>query len=341
MKNRQLKPEDKGISAKKMRISTLLGSISIIILLVLGLSAGCSGAAEKTSEESTSTAAQRETPVNPEKPALTVAVSILPQKYLLDQIVSDDVEVVVMVPPGKSPATYEPSPKQIQSLSNASLFFAIGVPFEEAFISILERSLPEMAIVHTDQNIEKRRFTTAHDHAEDDHADDDHADESGAVDPHVWMSPILAQHIAEVMTEEIISLLPQHKEALRNSLEELKQELTEIDAELAELLEPYKGEHMLVYHPAFGYFADRYGLKQEAIETGGNEPSPKQLEQIISFAQDEGIEILFVQPEFNQKSARTAAEAVGGVVVPVSSLQYEYIENLHYIAEEIRKGVKD
>jgi len=304
--------------------AALSAVIIMFIFMLLGLS-GCTSE-DQTETDAAGTEAAGET-------SFIAGVSILPQKYFLDRIAPDGVEVVVMVPPGRNPASYEPTPKQIEALSSAALFFAVGVPFEEAFLPILERNLQDMTIVHTDAGIEKRRFRTAHTREEE--GPDAH--ENGAEDPHIWLSPVYAEQIAAVMADALKELLPQQAAEIDENLRTFSNELQQLDRRLTDLLEPFSGEHLLVYHPAFGYFADRYGLVQQAIETGGKEPSPRQLAEIIEVAAEEQIRILFVQPEFNQKSAQAAAEAINGTVVPVSSLEYDYIENLRHIAEAVSR----
>jgi len=308
---------------------------AVLIFMLLGLS-GCRSE-NQTDADTGEAEAAIET-------SLIAGVSILPQKYFLDRIAPDGVKAVVMVPPGRNPASYDPTPKQIEALSSAALFFAVGVPFEEAFLPILESTLPNMTIVRTDAGIEKRRFRTEHAHADAGKSEDEdrsaHENDelaAGAEDPHIWLSPVYAQKIAAVMADSLKKLLPQQAAEIDENLEIFSSELQQLDSMLTDLLEPFRGEHLLVYHPAFGYFADRYGLVQQAIETGGREPSPRQLAEIIEEAAEKQIRILFVQPEFNQKSAQAAADAINGTVVPISSLEYNYIENMRHIAEAISR----
>ncbi|WP_319416532.1 metal ABC transporter solute-binding protein, Zn/Mn family [Marispirochaeta aestuarii] len=271
-----------------------------------------------------------------ERGRINVFVSILPQKYFAESIGGENVDVSVMVPPGKSPATYEPSPRQMVSLGKADLFFTIGVSFEKAFLERVSSTLTSLRIVATDRGITKR-YLEAHGH-DDDHGDE-HGEEKGEPDPHIWMDPLLVKEQGTVMRDALIELDPGKADAYREGYRKFAADLDSLHEELEGILAPAKGSLLFVYHPAFGYFADRYGLRQEAIETGGKEPSPALLEQVVMEAREEKVKVIFVQPEFPEKSARAVADAIDGAVVPVAPLAEDYMENLRSLAREVAQGV--
>jgi zinc transport system substrate-binding protein len=105
---------------------------------------------------------------------ISVFVSIVPQKYFVQQIGKDMVDAKVMVKPGASPATYEPKPRQMAELSKAKLYFSIGVPFEKAWLKKIAATNPDMRVVHTDHGIEKIAMAAHHHH----HDEDDHHGET-------------------------------------------------------------------------------------------------------------------------------------------------------------------
>ncbi len=275
---------------------------------------------------------------------ISVFVSILPQKSFVEKISGGRVDVKVMVPPGKSPATYEPTPRQIVDLGAAKLFFSIGVAFENAFIPTIQSSLPGLQIVPTDAGIEKRHIE-GHTHdeeaAEEDSAEDEHdEDEEEAPDPHIWMDPLLVKIQAETIRDALIRIDPAGEDVYRRGFADFASELDSLHAELTDLLAPFAGETLFVYHPAFGYFCDRYGLEQAAIETGGKEPSPAQLEEVVEHALEEGVQLIFVQPEFPEKSARAVADAIHGAVVPVAPLSEDYFASMQALGREAAEGLK-
>ena len=101
-----------------------------------------------------------------------------------------------------------------------------------------------------------------------------------------------------------------------------------------------EGRSFFVFHPSFGYFADDYGLEQVAVETGGSEPSARQLARLIREARDAEVRVIFVQPQFSRKSAETIASEIGGAVVPIDPLARDYIENLERMARAVEEGLR-
>ena len=267
-----------------------------------------------------------------DRPGVNVFVSVLPQTYLVERIGGERVSVEVMVPPGKNPATYEPTPRQVSALGAADVFFTIGVAFEDAFLPVIESNLPGLPVIAGDEGITKR---TIDDH--DDHGDEEEVGHE-APDPHIWMDPLLMKQQAQTIRDALIELDPEGAEAYTVGYVEVAGELDSLHGHLTEVLAPHRGESLFVYHPAFGYFADRYGLTQVSIETGGKEPTPAQLEAIIEHALEEHIEIIFVQPEFPVKSAQAVAKAIGGTVIPVTPLRSDYIEGMEELAQAILEG---
>jgi len=267
---------------------------------------------------------------------LSVFVSILPQQFFVEKIGGSRVNIRVMVPPGKSPTTYSPSPRQVSELAEADVFFTIGVPFEKAFVPTIAKNLKDLLIVDTSRGIEKRSITR-HSH---DNWDTGHPEKSEQPDPHIWMSPKLVEHQADIIAETLARIDPKGEALYRDNLESFIRELEEVDTFLAESLAPLRGETLFVYHPAFGYFADRYGLEQVAIETGGKEPSPAELEDIIEHAREEDVHLIFVQPEFPADSAESVAKAIDGVVVNVAPLSPDYLNNLRSIARVLTEKLE-
>ncbi len=101
---------------------------------------------------------------------------------------------------------------------------------------------------------------------------------------------------------------------------------------------PYKGKTFYVFHPAFGYFAAAFGLKQRAVEAGGRSPSPRQLAALIEQARKEKVRIIFVQPQFDQKGAEAIARAIDGTVINLDPLAYDVLGNFSRIAESLDRS---
>lgn len=266
---------------------------------------------------------------------LPVFVSILPQAFFVERVGGERVKVDVLVQPGQSPATYSPTPKQMVKLAEARIFFRIGVPFEKVFLPKIESSLPHLLVVDTSQGIALQTMDH-HDHGGGHH---DEEDEGTELDPHIWLDPMLVKKQAGIIKETLIRLDPQGAELYEKNYASFAGELDELDRELKETLAPLKGKTLLVFHPSYGYFARAYGLHQLAVETGGKQPSARQLAHIIETAKEKAVKIIFVQPQFSEKSARTVARAINGTVVALDPLARDYLANMRHIARSVKKGL--
>jgi zinc transport system substrate-binding protein len=243
--------------------------------------------------------------------------------------------VEALVKPGQDPHTYEPTPQQLARLARSRLFFLSGFPFENALLSRLRSTMPDLAIVDTREGIE---LLEAEEHDEEhEGGQEEHAGEE--LDPHVWMSPPLARRQAQNIRDALIRADPAGEADYRAGFQRLASELDALHAELTRALAPLRGREMLVYHPAFGYFAAEYGLKQVAVETGGRQPSARELAALIALARERGIRVIFVQPQFSQAGARAVAEAIGGAVVPLDDLPRDYLANLRDMRRKIEEAL--
>lgn len=275
-----------------------------------------------------------------EPPAkLSIFVSILPQSWFVERVGGDRVNVSVLVGPGRSPHSFEPTPKQMASLASAKVLFTVGMPFESALVSRVQSAFPGVLVVDTRKGIELRAITSREAiHAHSGHSDDEHS--AGDPDPHFWLSPRLAAVMARTMCDTLKTLDPAGSAVYDANLAALDRDIDAVDKRIAAALAPWKGGEFFVYHPAFGYFADAYGLRQVPVEIEGKEPGARQLAALISQAKSTGVRIIFVQPQFSDKSARAVADAVNGVVVPIDALAPDYLDNLQKLASRIESAIR-
>ena len=265
-------------------------------------------------------------------PKISIFTSILPQKFFVEQLAGDLAEVEVMVGPDMSPHTYEPLPQQMSRLSRARLFFTIGVPFEKAIEKRLKAVCPNLSFVATNLGVEYHQmesFAETHVHSED------CSHPTGQPDPHIWLDPYQVMIQADNIAAALKEVLPDQTGAIDERLTSFKTRLNELNEELSQALLPVKGQTMLVFHPAFGYFARRFNLKQQAVEIEGKEPGPRQLVELIRKCRAENIRVIFVQKQFPVNSARTIAEAIDGAVVQIDPLAEDYFANLRTIAKNV------
>lgn len=283
----------------------------------------------------------------------TVFVSIVPQKYFVQQISKDLIDVEVMVQPGASPATYEPKPSQMARLSSCAVYFAIGVPFESAWIGKISAVNRNMNVVHTDNAIQKIAMARHHhenetigkQHEEGHHENepsmhDTNPDDRTILDPHIWLSPTLVKKQAVIMLEALTAILPEHAEFFTANYREFMQEIDELDGFLKATFQGMEGKRFMVFHPSWGYFAKEYGLEQIPIEIEGKSPKPSQLGDLIQHARENDIQVIFVQPQFSLKSAEVVAREIRGEVIFADPLAEDWLNNLKEVGEKFKAAVK-
>jgi len=241
---------------------------------------------------------------------LNVTVSILPQKYFVERIGGERVDVNVMVQPGASPATYEPRPEQLTALGKAAAYFSIGVPFESAWLDKIASANSEMRMVDTTKGIEKV-----------------------GQDPHIWLSPTLVKTQAQTIYGALAQLDPTHEAEYRTNLDSFIADIDALDADIRQTLARVGSRKFMVFHPSWGYFARDYGLEMIPIEVGGQEPSAAELAALIAEAKEGGIKVVFAQPEFSTRDAETIAREIGGEVLLISPLSPDWLDNLRQVAE--------
>ena len=270
---------------------------------------------------------------------LRVAVSIIPQEWLVREIGGQYVDVVAMVKPGESHETYQPTDAQISRVMGGAAYFCIGMPFENgrAFANI--RSQGKLRMVDVREGIELREIRPAESPGGEEASKDDarhkHRHEHGGKDPHVWLSPKLLKIQARTVAKTLGELDPAHREAYDRNLAALGAKLDAADGEIHRLLDPLRGKTFFVFHPAWGYFADEYGLKQVAIEQEGKEPSDEEATALQRSAREQGAKVVFVQPQIASRGAEAVAHAIGARVEPLDPLAPDVLDNLVRAARAI------
>ncbi len=276
----------------------------------------------------------------------SVFVSIVPQKFFVQQIGKDLVDVHVMVRPGASPAVYEPKPRQMADLSKAKVYFAIGVPFESTWLKKITAANSKMKVVHTDHGVEKIPMAVPHHHDEEGErkkeAEHHHGrdPESGIVDPHIWLSPPLVKIQAHAILAALRDIDPAHGAVYEANYHQFVSEIDDLDARLRALFEGRRGRKFMVFHPSWGYFARAYGLEQIPIEIEGKSPKPAQLKELIEHARENDVKIVFVQPQFSTKNAELVAREIGGQVAFADPLAEDWTANLLEVAEKFKAALE-
>ena len=249
-----------------------------------------------------------------------VVTSILPLQSWAQELLAE-AEVGVLVGPGQSPALYEPTAKQLTELSGAELFFAIGVPFEAALLPRLRRMFPSLQIIELGQGIERHGWPEI-----------DPDGMTHGEDPHLWLDPAHAATLITEMSDVLANHYQDDAVEIRNRAAALVSRFTELDARLAVTLVPLHGQEILAYHPALGYFAAAYGLKQLAVESGGTEPGPRHLAWLASRIEEQSLRVLVVEPQFAPQRARSLAKSLQLSVLVLDPLAVDLVAELDRFA---------
>jgi len=278
-------------------------------------------------------------------PPLKVFVSIPPQKYFVEKIGGDQVEIAVMVQPGANPAVYEPKPRQMVALAGTQVYFAIGVPFEARWLKKIAATNAAMKVVHTETGIEKMAIKSHHRHGDESRHKPGNAanlqTRSTIKDPHIWLSPPLVMLQARNILDGLVAVDESRRASFEANYRKFITEIVELDLELKEIFD--SAENLLefmVFHPSWGYFARTYGLKQVPIELQGKEPKPAELQHLIQYAKERGIKVVFVQPQFSWKAAQTIAQSLGGQTALADPLAADWAENLRRVATKFRAALR-
>ena len=273
-------------------------SLVAVACLLLGLMtamAGCTGADGEMEDND----------------RIAVVVTIPPQQEFVERVGGDHVRVILLVPPGADPHTYEPAPAVLAAVAEADLYAMVGsgIEFEIAWGEKIAALNPDMTVVNCSQGVEVI-----------------------AADPHIWTSPRNAKVMVENIRDGLIEADPENAEDYRRSAVAYLDDLDALDAEISALIAGSGVRVVLVDHPSWAYLARDYGFEEVAIESEGKEPSPKRIEHLIRLAEEEGIRVVFASPEHSTRSAGVIAEAIGGSVVTVSPLKKDYLDNMRQVA---------
>ena len=293
----------------------------------------------------------------PDAALVRVATSIAPFGHFLERIGGGAVAVTVLVPDGQAAETFQVLPRQMEELSRARVYFLVGMPFEEVLAEKLRGMPGAPKIVDLREHVDLLYFDCG---GEDDphghtstsstestpstggHGGHDHGHDHSheGPDPHYWMDPLRVKRVAAAMEGVLAEAFPEHAASFAANRAALDAELDTVHARVAELLAPFRGSVMHVCHPAFGYFCDRYGLTQEALESAGKSPGARRINELAESMKAAGVTAVFTQPQFTQGEAAALAAAVGARLVTLDDLAPDYSANLERVARALAEGLK-
>lgn len=253
-----------------------------------------------------------------EQSRIEVAVSITPQAAFVEAIGKDYVNVLTVIPPGYSPANYEPSAKTMASLSKVDVYFTIGVPTESGNI------LPDMDNLNTIHLAEKVRSVY-----------DDLEFTPGSRDPHIWLSIKRVKVMVQAIADELARLDPEMSDYYIANANDYLDELDLLDREISGFFVDKTMRKFIVFHPSYRYFAADYNLEMFALEQDGKEATVSHLQAMIDLAKTNQIHVIFYQSEIDSSQVESFSEEIEGVGVALNPLAYDFIDNLRNLAQAI------
>lgn len=261
-----------------------------------------------------------------------IGVTLLPQKFFVEQITGKRAQVITLIPQGADPHTYEPKPKDIEMLKKAKVFFALGeIEVEKIWLDRFKKLFPQLKIVNTSSDI---AFREGHHH-------DHHAEKAskkhheGGKDPHVWLSPPLVMLQSRAIYKTLLEVDPEGKPYYDEGFKNWMSKLVNLDMELTNMLASFRGRIFLIYHPAWTYFAEAYGIKQIAVEREGKPPGPKDLDELKNVISKNNIRVLFVTSEMPQVNAQKIAQQFGLTLDVLNPLDYDWEANMRKVAGKL------
>ena len=284
----------------------------ILLITALTLAMGCSGK-------------------DPARPVaggkLQVVASIFPLADAARQIGGTDAEVVCLLPPGRSPHGFQPTPQDADALNKAQLVLMIGMGMDDwslprssegrTVVRLAERPAFRQAIVQTATSpASAPAYHDDHDeheapgHAAAKPANDGHRHDSG--DPHVWLDPVLMDVLVGEMAEAMATADPAHRTDYMTRRDAYLVELRKLDEEYRQTLSKLHGRKFVTFHEAFGHLARRYKLEELALhdaEAGGF--GPDKLEQVARFIRDNHLTVIFAEPQYPADRLEALAKVTG------------------------------
>jgi zinc transport system substrate-binding protein len=266
---------------------------------------------------------------------LKVVASIFPVGDMVREVGGDRVTVQVLLPPGASPHVFEPTPGMAREISKAGLFFEVGAGLDFWAEKLVKGVEPNIRVVVLSKGMKLLKEEGEHGH------------EHGGANPHVWLDPVLAMEMVKKIQKVLAETDPTGAEIYRKRGADYIAKLKILDAEIRKTVSTFSIKSFISFHPAWDYFAMRYGLKDAGVieESPGEEPAPRKLESIVKAIRHYHIRAVFAEPQLNPKVADVIAHEAGVKVVmldPIGGLpgRMTYLELMRYDLRRMKDAMQ-
>ena len=253
-----------------------------------------------------------------------IFVSISPYHELIKKIVGDTLDVNLLISPNQSPHHFEPTLKQIHSISNSNIWFCIGESFEKRLQELLKDKAQSLQIIDLNQDMDLLYLSEKKDFE--------------MKDIHLWMSPKRIKIQLEKTTQILIKKFPEHQKLYKKNLKVLLQDLSKLDEELSASLQNVKDNTILISHPCLSYFCADYNLEQLTTEKNGHQPNGKYLSQILNKVKEKNVKAAFVQPQHDNQAVQLIAKKVKIPLKIIDPFHPDYFANMRKVAKMMQSN---
>ena len=248
----------------------------------------------------------------------TIYVTIAPLRAIVEEVTGGDYNVEILVPKGASPETFEPTAKQLMALNNAEQIFSVGlINFEQSLVGSVKES---ERLVNLSKGVELLEGSCSH-------CGHHHAH---GIDPHIWTSPRALKRMVENIGEAMHRIAPDSVKYCENR-DKLLHKLDMLDSLCSNNINAKRVDAIMIYHPAFTYYAHDYSIEQIAVEQDGKEPSPKQLTALVERAREHHITKILIQPQYSKDKLRALALECGADIVEVDPLSEDIVAEIERV----------
>jgi len=268
---------------------------------------------------------------------LTVVATIFPLADFVKNVAGDRVDVITLLRPGDSPHTYEPTARDMKAVARATLLVVNGAGLDFWVEKLKSAASDNMVELDTSAILEEEGLLLSGDEHE------------GGVNPHYWLDPVLAQMQVEAIAAALVAADPGNKESYLGNAADYVAELKSLDAEIKNETQSFSSREFITFHPAWTYFARRYGLVEAAVieESPGKDPTIDEQRRIIDLARELNVKVIFAEPQFSTKVADTIADGSGAKVLLLDPIggpglagRDSYIGLMRYDVEQMGVAMK-
>ncbi|PKL87582.1 MAG: hypothetical protein CVV23_14620 [Ignavibacteriae bacterium HGW-Ignavibacteriae-2] len=246
-------------------------------------------------------------------------VTLITYKDFVESIGGAEVVVTSLIPPGANPHAFEPVPDHIKQMSDADVYFKVGgnFHFEEELMSGVSVSREKLTIIDCSTGIKIINNN-----------------------PHVWLGPDQVKIILKNIYSALVRFKPDKEEYFNTNLERFLTKLDSLETQFKNKFNAADRKTFVVYHEAWGYYANHFNLVELAVEKEGKEPNVYHMKNIVEEAKKNKIKVIFSEPQTNRQSALAVAHEIGANIDFINPHPAKYLNNFIEVSNKLLESFK-